>query len=105
MKAHKNEGGKMKQNEAIQYERRLTQVEMTQTHILEALVEIKSSINQRFDRIETIVFELKKETNARMDRIESRMDKLDNRLWTLVFTMFAGFGTILGVMAHGFGWV
>ncbi len=105
MKSHKNEGDRMSKSESLNYERRLTQVEMTQTHILEALVEIKSAIKELRNEIKDLRNELKE---VRVE-LKSDIQRLDNRLWSLTFTMFAGFGTlltgILGIMAHGFGWI
>jgi hypothetical protein len=71
---------------------------MIQAHILEALTDIKSSMNQKFDRIESRILESKHES---FDKI----DKLDNRMWFLAFAMFSGFGALLGIMAKGFGWI
>ncbi len=43
--------------------------------------------------------------NLSLNRIETKLDKVDDRLWHLVFFMFGGFATTLGVMAKGFHWL
>lgn len=109
MNVNKNEGSKRKNSDDYtKFEHRVTKVEVTQEMIWESIKEIKSTLldfkremNQRFDKIEERMDRL----DGRMDRIDSRMDRLDNRLWSLVFFMFAGFGSIIGVVAHGFHWI
>jgi hypothetical protein len=36
--------------------------------------------------------------------INQKMDKLDNRLWQLLFTFGGGFLILLTIIAHGFKW-
>ncbi len=47
--------------------------------------------------------------DGRIDRLDGRIDRLDGRLDTrfpwLLGVMLAGFGGLLGAMAHGFHWI
>ena len=61
-------------------ESRLTKLESTNEAILRTLAEIKSDINNKFE-------------------------KIDNRLWYLYTWTGAGFSALLAVMAHGFHWI
>ncbi len=55
---------------------------------------ILEKLDHRFDRVDT-----------RMDRLDARIDRLDDKFLWLLGVMIAGFGSLLGVMAHGFHWL
>jgi hypothetical protein len=90
MKAHKKEVQRMSDSHG----ERITRLEVTQEHIFQALVDIKSELK-----------EFRNEINNRIDRVESRIDRLGGRMWTLHFWNMASFVTVLGVIAHGFKWI
>jgi hypothetical protein len=80
MKAHKNEDMPMNSEDFIQYERRLTKTEVIQEHLLETLIEIKSSIKD-------------------LDK------KIDSNFKYLLFWTISGFVSVLGVIAKTSGWI
>jgi hypothetical protein len=66
---------------------RIALLEHSVAHIDQTLVEIKQAL-------------------IALDRkIDTKIDSVNNRIWTIFIFMISGFAAILAVMAHGFHWV
>lgn len=55
----------------------------------------------RIIRVETVIESI----NQSLIRLENKIDKIDNRLWQVMFWTIAGFIGILGVLAKVFHWL
>lgn len=69
------------------YEQRLTRVETT----LESIVKIMDSMDNRIDNVDK--------------RMTDSFRELKTDFRWLVLIMIGGFGTLFGLMAHGFKWL
>jgi hypothetical protein len=62
-------------------------LENTNVHVVESL----HRIERRLEIMES--------------NFNSRIDRIDNRLWQLMFFTIAGFAGVLGLIAHAFKWI
>ena len=69
------------------HESRITRLEVTIENINQTLIEIKADMKNGFNKI------------------DEKFDKINSRLWQLVFFIIACSTGILGVIAHGFKWI
>lgn len=81
-------GKKMTNDKNIQeHEARIIRLEVTIENINAALIDIK----KKLDLIDA--------------RFETKFDKLEAKIWSLLFWTVSGFAALLAVMAHGFHWI
>ena len=79
-------------------EARIARLEADVAHLCTDVADIKVDLRARFDKVD-----------ARMDRLDVKMDAVKDavasaKVWALVL-YFALAGSVLGVMARGFGWI
>ena len=94
------------------HETRIALLEQSIGHINQTLIRIESridgldkSLNTRIDGLDkslnTRIDGLDKSLNTKMDKLESRMDKIDNRLWQIMFLISSSIiGVIIGKIFH-----
>ena len=82
----------------VSVEARIARLEADVAHLRTDVTDIKVDLRARFDKVD-----------SRMDRLDAKVDAVKDALasakvWALVL-YFALAGTMLGVMARGFGWI
>lgn len=87
-----------KQGNKVSNDERIAVLETTCNHILEALIRIDTNVSYFQNRVES-------KFSLLDSKIDAGLKDINNRLWTLFFWTGAIFAGMLGVMAHGFGWV
>ena len=101
-------------------------LETENNHMNAALLDIKNGISKldvRFDRIDLYFDRIDRrfhEMEQRLETIESKtdrkleklnnkldtgIDKVCDRLWTIMFWTVGGFTAVLGILAHAMEWI
>lgn len=104
----------------VSVEERVARLEADVAHIRSDVADIKIDLRKQSDRIDSLRDSLRAELHAVRDkledkiealrvRLEDKLDELSQRLtramvWALVLYVTLA-GTLLGVLAHGFGWL
>jgi hypothetical protein len=77
---------------------RIARLESDVAHLCADVSDIKADLRTRFDRVDT-----------RIDALAAKLDRLNDGISTAkisgLLLYFALAGTMLGVMARGFGWI
>lgn len=91
---------------------RIALLEQSHANIIDTLKEIKIEISTKTIEIKEEIREVKdqiKETKCEVkslrDHVDFRLDKINNRLWSLFFWMIGGGSSILYIIAKSNGWL
>ena len=93
----------------IPMEARIARIEADVAHLRSDVADIKVDMRARFDRMDARMDRLESKIDSRTDELRKSVDGVKDRLasaqvWALVL-YFALAGSMLGVMARGFGWI
>lgn len=84
---------------------RLALLEQSYKHVAENLREIKEKIDFTTREIKAEIKEIKNEVTSLREHVDARLDKINNRLWSLFLWMVGGGCSILYVIAKSNHWL
>jgi hypothetical protein len=98
---------------SVELETRVAKLESDVSHLRADVSEIKTDLRTGFARIDTRIDRLESKFDTRFvhldTKFDTKIDKLTNLLWRaqvwalLLYIALAA--SMLGTMAHGFGWI
>lgn len=56
-------------------------------------------------RNEKVVQSVKEDIETKYDKIERCMERIENKVWSLLFWTIGGFASVFGLLAHIKGWI
>jgi hypothetical protein len=101
--------GSTQQEKPVEMEVRIARLESDVAHLCTDVAEIKVDVRGLRARMDERIDRLESKLDGRFDALAAKLDRLNDGISTAKISgvplYFALAGTMLGVMARGFGWI